>query len=273
MPSIKENRQKHILHYLHTKGSASVEDLTDTLKVSEATIRRDIAELARQKKIKRTHGKIFPPDLSEVEPPVYQRSILQAEEKRKIALKTAELIQDEETIFLGTGSTILEIAKHLTEKRELTILTNSLPIAYFLAQFPNINLVMTGGFLRRPEWSLIGYLVEHSLEQLRADKIIMSFQGVEPDHGLTNRSILETPTDRAIIEWSPHIIVVADHTKCNVIEASLIASEFDKVDTFITDRAAPDDFIEALRLKGIHVIIADDQEEHEGNEGVIRKSV
>ncbi len=264
MPSVKEKRQKHILQYLHTKGTASVEDLHDELKASEATIRRDIAELARQKKIKRARGRIFPPNLSEVEPPVFQRSHLQAEEKRSIAIKTAELIQDEETIFLGTGSTILEIARHLKEKRELTVITNSLPIAYFLAKFPNINLVLTGGFLRRPEWSLIGYLVEQALEQLRADKIIMSFQGIELEHGLTNRSILETPTDRAILEWSPKIIVVADHTKCNVTEASLIASEFDKVDTFITDPATPDDFVDALRQKGVNVILAGDEDGYKG---------
>jgi len=89
-----------------------------------------------------------------------QRSYMQSDKKRRIGKKAAELVHNGEAIFLGTGSTALEVAKNLTTRRNLTVITSSLPVITTLVDSPGVDLVVTGGALRRPELSFIGHIVE-----------------------------------------------------------------------------------------------------------------
>ncbi len=265
MAFLKDERQYRIVQQVHEKGKISVKDLCNSLHVSPATIRRDIDELTSKGVVKRTHGGIVLPDIREFDPPVLQRRYLQTEEKRKIAREAAKLVNDGETIFLGNGSTVLEVAEQLQEKKNLTVITNSFPIIHLLLEKPNINIITTGGFLRQPELSLIGHFVENSLKELRADKVIMSFQGIHLQHGLTNNSVMEADTDRAICNLSSQVIVVADHTKCNKTRASFVA-DIKKINILIIDNNTPPDFIKELRKLDIEVIIANGDDKDDNND-------
>jgi DeoR/GlpR family transcriptional regulator of sugar metabolism len=220
MDMLKDERQDQIMQYVYQQKKATVTELCELLNVSPATIRRDIEELASKELVKRTHGGIVLPDSVKLDPPVLHRRYLQAEEKRKIGKVAAKLIKDDETVFLGSGSTVLEVADNLTGRQNLTVITNSLPISNLLVKEPGIHLVMTGGFLRDSELSLIGHLVETSLAELRADKVVMSIQGIHLQHGLTNHNLAETMTDRTICRFSPRLILVADYTKFTKTNAS-----------------------------------------------------
>ena len=255
---LKDERQDRIMQYLYQKGKIAVPELCTLLNVSPATIRRDLKELVSKELVKRTHGGIVLPDSVKLDIPVIQRRHFQTEEKSRIGKAAAKLIQDEETIFLGSGSTVLEVAENLKGKKNLTIITNSLPIINLLGQNSNIKLISTGGFLRQSELSLIGHLVETALSELRADKVVMSIQGIHLQHGLTNNDLAETMTDRAICHFSPNIILVADHTKLQKTKASFVA-ELSAIRTLVTDRNASADFLKELEDMGIEIIIAENE--------------
>lgn len=253
---LKDERQDRIMQYLYQKGTIAVPELCTLLNVSPATIRRDFEELASKELVKRTHGGIVLPDSVKLDIPVIQRRHFQTAEKSKIGKAAAKLIQDEETIFLGSGSTVLEVAENLKGKKKLTVITNSLPIINLLVQDSNIKLISTGGFLRQSELSLIGHLVETALSELRADKVVISIQGIHLQHGLTNNDLAETMTDRAICHFSPNVILVADHTKFQKTKASFVA-ELSAIRTLVTDHNAPANFLKELENMGIEVIIAE----------------
>lgn len=255
MTMLKDERKDSIKQYVYQEGLATVAELSDLLRVSPATIRRDIDELASRNLVKRIHGGITLPNSARREPRILQRRHFQAEEKQKIGKAAAQLIQDDETVFLGSGSTVLEVAENLEGRRNLTVITNSLLVEDLLVKESGINLVMTGGFLNKPESSLIGHLVKTSLSELRADKVVMSIQAIHLQQGLTNNDLIETMTDRAICNFSPHRILVADHTKFNKASASFVA-EISVITTLITDSKTPTDFLKELENMGIKVIIA-----------------
>lgn len=255
MSLLKSDRLTRIRDYVNSNGSATVTELCRLLGVSEATIRRDLDELATRNLVQRTFGGVTTPRPTTVEPPVFQRGNINGGEKRAIGVLAASMVNNGETVFLGSGSTTLEVARALKQKQALTVITNSLPIVNLLADSADAKVIVTGGFLRQVELSLIGHTVEHSLSELRADKVIMGIQGIHPEHGLTNDYLPETKTDRAVIRFAPVVIVVADYSKFGQIKSSFVA-ELSAVHTIITDSQAPKDIIEQILAKGIRIEVA-----------------
>ena len=143
-----------------------------------------------------------------------QRTAEQTSEKVRIGQAAADLIADGETVFLSSGTTVLEVARQLRGKRNLTVITNSLLVLNELADVPDITVICLGGMLRHSEMSLIGHITELALSELRADKVIIGIRAIDPENGLTSGYLPETMTDRAILKIGREVIVVADHTKC-----------------------------------------------------------
>jgi DeoR family transcriptional regulator of aga operon len=249
-------RKEKIREYLLRNRSADIHALVEHLHASEATIRRDIQALARESGFTRIRGGIGLEDaISELS--VIQRGHLLSEQKRAIGRKAAELVRDGEVVFLGSGSTTIEVARCLTGHKDLTVITNSLPIVTCLVDSPRINLVATGGALRRPELSFIGHTVEKALSELRADTVIMGIQGIHPEHGLTNEFLPEAILDRFLVQFAPRLIIVADSTKLGKIKASFVG-RIEDVDMLITDRGADRGILAVLRERGVEILIADE---------------
>ncbi|MBE3130449.1 MAG: DeoR/GlpR transcriptional regulator [Acidobacteria bacterium] len=204
----------------------------------------------------RLHGGASWPETPRLEPPIYQRGNVNLEQKQQIGKKASELIQEGETVFLGSGSTVLELAKNLRTRRGLTVITNSLPVLNTLSDCPDINVIATGGFLRHSELSFIGHLVEKSLAELRADTVVIGIHGIHLEHGLTNDFLPEAMSDRAIIRFSKTVIIVADSTKLGKVKPSFVA-ELGVVSRIVTDAGAPADFVDELARRGIPVTIAE----------------
>jgi DeoR family transcriptional regulator of aga operon len=252
-------RQEKIRQLVYEQDQASVADLCERLEVSEATIRRDLEELAAQGVIQRVHGGAMRPTLAVPEPPIFQRAHEQAEAKEFIAKATAKLIGDGETVFLGSGSTVLAVARHLKQRRKLTVISNSLPIINILADAPDITVVVLGGLLRNTEHSMIGYITEQALAELRADKVVMGIRAVDLEQGLTNDYLPETMTDRAIVRLAAKVILVADHTKFGRVAPAFVAP-LSVVGTVVTDSGITAEIVEHLMGIGIHVIVAEPPE-------------
>jgi DeoR/GlpR family transcriptional regulator of sugar metabolism len=248
-------RQNQILALLESSQRLSVGEICSRFAISEATARRDLETLAEQGRIKRVHGGAIPSKQAPPEAPILQRQGEYAGEKQSIGQAAAKLIRDGETIFLGSGTTVLEVARHLRQHKNLTVITNSLPVINTLAGLPPISLISLGGMLRDSELSFIGHITEQSLAEVRADKVVMGVHAIHLEHGLTNDYLPETMTDRAILKAGREVIVVADHTKFNSVATAFLAP-LQAIHTFVTDSTAPQDFLAALQSKGIRVITA-----------------
>jgi DeoR/GlpR family transcriptional regulator of sugar metabolism len=248
-------RQKQILSLLAKQGRLSVTEIVEQFSISVATARRDLESLASQGKAQRVHGGVIAVEQAPPELPILQREGEQTDEKSLIGHVAAGLINDGETVFLGSGTTVLEAAKNLREKKNLTVITNSLPVLNALAGIKEITVISLGGQLRESELSFIGHITEQALAELRVDKVIMGTRGLSLEHGLTNDYLQETLTDRAILKIGREVIIVADHSKINRVSTALLAP-LKSMRTFVTDSQADKKFLQSLKKQDIKVILA-----------------
>jgi DeoR/GlpR family transcriptional regulator of sugar metabolism len=249
------DRQKQILSMLGRRGRLSVAEIVRRFSVSEATARRDLQALATLGKAQRVYGGAMAIEEAPPELPILERADEQAARKARIGRLAANLISEHETVFLGSGTTALEVARHLRDRRDLTVITNSLPVVNMLAGRKEITVIALGGMLRDSELSLIGHITELGLGEVRADKVFMGTRGVSLEHGLTNDYLQETLTDRLILRIGRQVIILADHTKIHRVSTVLLAP-LASMHTFITDSSADAKFVRALRRRRIQVLLA-----------------
>lgn len=248
-------RQKQILSLLTQQGRLSVAEIVEQFSISEATARRDLETLASLGKARRVHGGVIAIEQAPPELPILERESQQSEEKVRIGRAAASLVGNHETIFLGSGTTVLEIARNLRDRKNLTVITNSLPVLNVLAGLKEIAVISLGGMLRESELSFIGHITEQALSEVRVDKVFMGTRGLSLEHGLTNDYLQETLTDRAILKIGREVVIVADHSKVNRVSTVLLAP-FNSMHTFVTDAKVDKKFVQALKREGIQVVLA-----------------
>jgi DeoR family transcriptional regulator of aga operon len=248
------DRQIQILQLLGRQQRLSVAEICAAFEVSQATARRDLESLAGQGKLQRVHGGAIALVQTPPEQPMLQRQNEQAEEKARIGQAAAALVRPKETIFLGSGTTVLEAARLLRGRRELTVLTNSLPVVNALAGADGITIICLGGMLRESELSFIGHITEQALAEVRADKVFMGTRAISLEYGLTHEYLPETMTDRAILKAGKEIIVLADHTKFGRA-ATVRLAPLESIHTLITDNGTPLEFLETVQERGVGVIV------------------
>jgi DeoR/GlpR family transcriptional regulator of sugar metabolism len=254
--NISRIRQQEEIHqFIVAKQVVTIKELCNEFNSSEATIRRTLKDLSNRGLIARKRGgaSYLPPTVPE--PPVYLRVTEQTANKEAIAKATAELIKDGETIFLGSGSTVLAVAQLLKHRNNLTVISNSLPVINLFSNNPNISSIILGGLLRNSELSMLGYLTEQAIKELRADKAIIGIRAIDPKTGLANDYLPETVTDRTIVQMSKKVIVVADHTKFGKV-ASCFVSPLPSINTIITDWEVDIDIVHQIEEYGVKVLIA-----------------
>jgi len=251
-----KQRSEQILRLLQQSGEISVEHLCSVLKVSIATVRRDLDELDQRGLLRRTHG-----GAKNVEPLLYEpfhdssfREQMEqhAAEKRRIALAAADLIQDGETVCLAPGTTTTEIVRSIRHRKNITVVVNSVNMAMELSQHTDLQVVVAGGALR-PNWfSLVGPLTEMAMQQIFPDKLFLGVTGIHPESGLSCRNADAASAIRVMIRNAKQTIVVADHSKLQAVSTYRICS-LEDVDVLITDSDASATMVEAFRACGIEV--------------------
>jgi DeoR/GlpR family transcriptional regulator of sugar metabolism len=252
---LKAERHHQIQTIIADRNRATVQELSTLFGVSEATIRRDLEELNNQGLIRRTHGGAVRAMIAPKELPMMQRMDEHPDEKARIGKAAVELIGDGDTIFLGSGSTVLEVARNLPAGINLTVITNSLPVVNEVATRSGIELIVIGGMLRQSEMSMVGHVAEQAVREFRADRVFMGMFAVDIACGFTNDYPLEVSTDRAILSMAPQVIVLADHSKFGRVSSMLLAP-LTAAQIIITDQATPDTILDQLRDLGIQVIQA-----------------
>ncbi len=248
-------RQEQIVQMIARQKRVTVNDLCDVFSISKATARRDLEILANQGRIQRVHGGAILVNKAPPELPILDRQSDQATEKERIGFATAALIGEHETVFLGSGTTVLEVARHLVDRR-LTVITNSLPVINLFATSNSpVQVIALGGELRKSELSFIGHITEQNLSGVYVDKVIMGVRAINLEQGLTNDYFPETNTDRAIIKMGKEVILVADHTKFGRVSTVLLAP-LTSVNTIVSDDLLPNEFGDEIRAMGIRLILA-----------------
>jgi DeoR family transcriptional regulator of aga operon len=247
------DRLAAILERLSENGGVGVAELATDLHASAATVRRDLQLLEEQRLLSRTHGGAVAQGML-YELPLRYRSARHEDEKRRIAAAAAERVSEGMVVGLTGGTTTTEVARKLSDRRRLTIVTNSLSIAAELAVRPNLKLVVTGGVARPESYELIGPLAETTLTGLNLDFAIVGVDGISADAGLTTHHEAEAHTNRALIERARRTLIVADSSKVGQTAFARIC-EVERVDELITDSVADSAELAGLREAGIAVTI------------------
>jgi len=235
-----------------SNGVVSVVDLSQKLGVSEMTIRRDLDWLEERAIVRRVHGGAVSVESRLDEPMFADKTSLAAREKRRIAEAALKFVEPGDTIYLDGGSTVLELARLLRERTNLTVVTNSLHAAHELAG-RGPRLILIGGELRRRSQTIVGPLTRLLLHELHLDKAFMGTIGFALKEGLTTTDPSEAFTKKLVMDQARQVFVLADSSKeAKVSFAS--AGNWAQIDLLVTDAKISKTFQRELSQKNIKIV-------------------
>ncbi|WP_255660086.1 DeoR/GlpR family DNA-binding transcription regulator [Nocardia spumae] len=233
-------RRREIMHRLVTDGYVEAKALADELGVDASTIRRDLDALERAGQAQRTHGGARPTPGATAKLPYTMKEGERRTEKAAIAAAAARRVHDGDTVILDSGSTTYEVARALRQHANLTVITNDLRIATFIAETPGVRLLVTGGELLGSVYTLVGERAIAFLSDYTADWAFLGADAVDIDAGITNMNTLEVPLKRAMIAAAAHAVVVADSSKFGRRALAKVAG-LDEITRVMTDSELPPD--------------------------------
>ena len=253
---LAEPRRMKILEWLREEGSARVRDLSAAFQVSEATIRQDLERLEAEGFVLREHGGAYLKTVAEQVGTLSLQHQENLERKQAIGACAARLVHDGETIILDSGSTTTEVAKRITTRRDLVIITNALNIALTVGGVQGFTVHMPGGQFKAPTLSLSGDKSTEYFKSIFAEKLFLATAGVGVSAGLTYPSFADLQLKEAMIRSAHHVYLVADSTKIEKTSFARLGA-IDIVDSFITDDGISDKDAKEFERLGIELIIAD----------------
>ena len=251
---LNEERRREILEMLQSEGRVLVRDLSKKFRTSLITIRKDLESLHRQGLLERTHGGALPLRTGALQDQTLrEKERLHRQEKLRIAGAALRMIRPGQVVILDSGTTTTAIARGCRNLRSLTVITNATNIAAELSD-SEVEVVLTGGSLRKNSFSLVGPLAEESLRKLSADLLFLAVDGFDVHYGLTTPNQLEARVNRAMSESARRTIVVCDSSKFGRRSLSLIMG-VSSVHETITDRGIPKPDLKALREMEVEVTL------------------
>jgi DeoR family transcriptional regulator of aga operon len=234
-----------------------VEQLGVVLGVSVATVRRDLQDLEDKGLLRRTHGGAISIEPLFYEPFRHDSSFQEqierhAEEKRRIAFAAAEMVRDGDTIALTAGTTTTEVVRSIRNRSGVTVVTSTVNVAMELSKRKDLEVFVTGGFLRGDWFSLVGPAASYAMSQINVDKAFLGVNGVDAQRGLTSANSGEAAINRVIVSQARQRIVVADRSKLGTI-ATYRFCNANEVHVLITDSGADEVSIAPFAALGIEV--------------------
>lgn len=245
-----------ILNLLTEEGKVFVNELSKVFNVSEVTIRNDLDQLEKKNLLIRARGgAMVTNNMVSFDLKISKKNKLNLKEKIKIGVAAAGLVSEGDTIILDSGTTTSEVAKNLEAVRDLTVITNALNIANILINYPNLNLIIPGGMLRKTSLSLVGPIAERSLRNLFVDKLIMGVDGFDTHTGIYTPNVEEAHINNLMISIARKVILVTDSSKFNRRSLAFICG-INQIHQVVTDAGIPAEDEKRLRDGGVEVIIA-----------------
>lgn len=257
MSMMAEERRFRIREILSAQRTVSASELRQILAVTAATIRRDLAELEKEGVLVRSHGgAVSRASNSNFQPTYDALGRSNRAEKQAIAREAELLILDGETVFLEGSSTVYELARRLCHRNRLTVVTNSPPIVFELQRSANVQVISTGGELRKDVFYLSGVWTQHALSEIRVDKAVLGVSAIDPVYGISTASQAEAQIKKLILKSARVKIALADHTKFGNQGFAFVAPVTD-VDILVTDSGVDTKYLRPLRESGVELILAE----------------
>lgn len=253
MSSLPE-RHQYILTRLKKEGKVNVLDLCQHLNVSSVTIRKDLKLLEDKHLLYRTHGGGTLVNPYTVDRPVNEKEKIMSAEKMSIGAAAAEMVEANDCIIIASGTTVHSLARNIRPKSPLTVITAALNVATELNQYPEIEVLVLGGTLRKSSSSATGHYAERILEDFSCSKLFLGVDGIDMDFGLTTTHVQEAQLNRKMIAAAQKTIVLADSSKFGRRGFGRICG-LDDIDHIITDKGVSEHALEALKAAGIGVTI------------------
>lgn len=250
-----EERHLEILSRARAAGRVEVTDLATRLDVTQETVRRDLTVLERRGVLKRVHGGAIPVERLDYEPRLAARRGQHAEEKERIGAAALEYLPSEGAIVFDSGSTPEAVARQLPEDHELTVVTNSLPIAIMLAGKPNLTVWSLGGLVRGRTQSTVDDWARRQLAELSVEVAVLGTNGCSVERGLTTPLPTEAAVKTAMVEAARRRVLVSDHSKFGRDSFCRFA-RLDELDTIITDRGLEEETVADFEAAGPTVVRA-----------------
>jgi DeoR family transcriptional regulator of aga operon len=252
------SRREKIASMLKNAGSVQVLPLAERFAVSTVTIRKDLKFLEDLGVSTRTYGGAI---LNERNNRIVERAIehkqqLYTKEKGDIGKAAAQYVEPGDAIILDSGTTTFQIAAHLANKRDVTVITNGMNVMNKLSHYEQLQLIMLGGTLRRKNMSFFGAHAEQALRDVYVDKLFLGVDGFHMEKGITTHFEPEAQLNRLMRKTASNVIVVTDSSKFGKICLHQIV-ELEFVSTVITDAGIPDEYRRGLEELGIKVVVAD----------------
>ena len=247
-------RQSDILNIARSQGRVTVEDLARRFDVSAQTIRKDLNDLCELRSLTRVHGGAI--IASGVENLSYEaRRFVASEEKRAIGRAAAELIPNGCSLFINIGTTTEEVASALTSHEDLLVITNNLNVAMLLYRYPRIEVIVTGGSVRRADGAVIGSSANQLFQEFKVDYAIIGASAIDEEGALLDFDYREVQAAQAIIQNARSTMLVADSTKFRRTAPVRIA-HISQIQTFVTDAALPPGLAAVCQHRGTRVVQA-----------------
>lgn len=245
-------RKMRILNYVRQHRLATVATLALEFGVHEATIRRDLMEIEQEGLLKRTHGGVIAEHWTHDEPSFSERSTAQLEQKMRIGMKAASLVEDGEHIIIDSGTTTLHIAKNLVNRKNVTVVTNDINVAAELRDASGVKVILTGGELYPSSYMLNGMFTNHVLSSLHVEKAFIGIPAIHPQHGLMHPEANLVPAKQGMIKAAREIIVVADDSKIGKLSLHSVAPN-SSIHTLITGVEATEERVKPFQDSGMTV--------------------
>ena len=250
-------RRMEIVNIVNLDGKARVEDLAEKFNVSSVTIRSDLSFLEKNGYVIRSHGAAIPNSGVIAELSVQEKRRQNAGVKSFIAQAAAKLINNGDTVILDSGTTTREIASSLKSLEDVVVMTSGLDVAMELVSAPGIDVLMSGGVLRKNALSFSGSQAEISLKNYRFDKVFLGVDGFDLRAGITTHNEQEASLNRIMCEVSEQVIAVTDSTKFGRRSCHMIR-EFGNIDILVTDTNIPEEYLQKLRDMNVEVILVEE---------------
>lgn len=246
-------RRQYILSVLQRDGKVVARQLSEELKLSEDTIRRDLRDLAADGLLLRVHGGALPSSPATANFAARQSQAPSA--KNAIARAAAQLVRDGQVVLMDGGTTNIQVAQHLSPDLHTTIITNSPPLATTLIEHPHIEVILLGGRFFKHSAVTIGAATLEELHMVRADLYMLGVCSLHPDIGISTNNLEEAYLKRAMIACSAEVVALASPEKLNTA-APYIVGELRELSEIITEHSVSDELLEPYRALGVTVIKA-----------------
>ncbi|NYI05654.1 DeoR/GlpR family DNA-binding transcription regulator [Allostreptomyces psammosilenae] len=250
-----EERHRLIVERARAAGRVDVTGLAAEFDVTTETVRRDLTALERQGLLRRVHGGAIPVERLGFEPALSVRASAMTEQKEAIARAALKEVPHDGAILLDAGTTTARLAELIPTDRELTVITNALPIAMMLSARPQLTVYLVGGRVRARTGSAVGEWTRDLLRDTYVDVAFLGTNGISVERGLTTPDTAEAAVKRAMIGAARRVVVLADHTKMSTDHFARFG-DLEAVDVIVTDAALDPAVAAGLEEAGPRVVLA-----------------